>query len=301
MRSRLPHAFTRRATAAFLVALPGLASAAIAPPSSGNGELLLTVWDQTAGQSYTRDLGMLVSDFGPDAFIDPGFTLIWAPDPLLTDFLAQAQGNLMVWNVLAGDSGGSAGERALLSTAPATLTEAQLEDGNIGGLNQALTRLNQYTGALNGLETHASQADGAALASPADGTAYAGSGGFGDSLGGSLPGYVNTGALGQTLNFWQIERVQPAPGAGPGGFFALLLDFLQGGPAPFSGLDATAYGITAQGEFLHSTFTLMDDGTLVFAVPVPEADTLVLLAVGLAGIAWASRRRGQRAAATARL
>lgn len=296
----MPHGnpLSRMALGLVLAAAPLFASAVIAPPSSGNGELLLTVWDYTERQSYTRDLGMLLSDFGPAAFTDPGFTLVWAPDALLTDFLTGAQGNLVVWNVLTGDSGGPVGARSLLTTAPTSLTEAQLEAGNVGNLSQALTHLNKYVDKLNGLETHASQADGTALAAPGNGAAYAGSRGFGDDLGGSLPFYTNTGVLGQTLNFWQIDRAQPVPGNGQGGFFEGLFAFLQGNrPLQFQGLDATPYGILANGEFLYSSFTLMDDGTLVFAVPVPEAETWALLLVGLAGVAWVARRRRQAAGA----
>lgn len=284
------NSLSRMVLGAALAAAPLFTSAAIAPPSSGNGELLLTVWDYTDNQSYTRDLGMLLSDFGPSALTDADFSLVWAPDALLTDFLAEAQGNLVVWNVLAGDSGGPAGARSLLTTAPTSLTEAQLEAGTVGDLSQALTRLNRYVGAVNNLETHASQADGSALATA--GKAYAGSRGFGDDLGGSLPFYTNTGVLGQTLNFWQIDRAQPTPGAAPDGFFGELFAFLQGvRPLQFQGLDATPYGITANGEFLYSSFTLMDDGTLVFAVPVPEAETWGLLLVGLSAVAWVTRRR----------
>lgn len=281
-----------------LVAAPLFANAAIEPPSSGHGELLLTVWDYTQQQSYTRDLGMQLGDVGPADLSDPGFSLAWAPDALLTEFLAGAAGSLVVWNVLAGDSSGPAGARSLLTTAPASFTEAQLEAGNIGDLNRTLRRLDRYVDALNEIDTHASEADGAAVATSGDGRAYAGSRGFGDDLGGFLPFYSNAGVLGQTLNFWQIDRAQPGPANGQGGFFDPLWAFLGSNrPLQFQGLDATPYGLTANGEFLHSTFTLRDDGTLVFAAPVPEAETWALLLVGLSGVAWVARRRRQAAGA----
>ena len=62
------------AALALVAALP--AQAAIAPGSTGNGELVLTVWDQVANISATFDLGKSYSEFSiaGTAFPNSGVT-----------------------------------------------------------------------------------------------------------------------------------------------------------------------------------------------------------------------------------
>ena len=68
----------------------GSACAAIAPGSSGNGELFLNVVDAAAKVSYTLDLGIVMDDFFVAAQQEIGYQRFWTVDsPNFSNFLAQ--------------------------------------------------------------------------------------------------------------------------------------------------------------------------------------------------------------------
>lgn len=272
--------WTHAAPAVGLVLAAGAANAKIAPPGSGNGELVFSVWDVEREISYALDLGMHLDDFEPSDLTDPAFSIIWAADALLQQFLADsaAAGNTVEWNVLVGDSrgpGNRAGQRRLALTLDPAVTEAQIEQARSSDLNTANNLLNYYINELNDLPTHNTDVNGDHKKNFLDNgsSIWAFDGEDGEFVadasfsGGSLSAL--SGELGESLNFWFVANT--------------------GNQNAF--VDATAYGILAAGEFLYSTFTFMDDGTLVFAVPVPEAETWALLGLGLIGVGALARRR----------
>ncbi len=268
------------AAAAGLALAAGAASAKIAPPSTGNGELILSVWDAQRGMAYALDMGVRLNDFEPNDVDEPAFTMIWAADALLQQFLLDSADNTVEWNVLVGDStGNKAGQRRLGLTLDPAVTEAQIElPGTTLALNGVLGLLNVYVGELNTLPTHNQDLNGDKKKNYLDNGSAVwafGDGEFDADM--SFSGSSLGGGLNESLNFW----------------------YLTNGLRTLSPVTATAYGIVAEGDFLHSTFMLQDDGTLVFAVPVPEAETWALLGLGLVGLGAYTRRRTAPAAGSA--
>lgn len=272
------------AAAAGLALAAGAANAKIAPPSTGDGELILSVWDAQREMAYALDMGVQLSDFEPNDVDDPAFTMTWAADALLQQFLDDSAlfGSTVEWNVLVGDStGNKAGQRRLGLTLDPAVTEAQIElPGTTLAMDGVLGLLNVYVGELNTLPTHNKDVNGDKKKNYLDNGSAVwafGNGEFDAEMsfsGGSLSGELN-----ESLNFW----------------------YLTNGSKTFSPVTATAYGIVAEGDFYHSTFTLQDDGTLVFAVPVPEAETWALLGLGLVGLGAYTRRRAAAPAGSAGL
>ena len=85
------------------------AQAAIAPPQSGNGELILLVRDPVVQVSYTLDLGIRMDDFFVLAQQNTGYQRFWVVDsPAFTSFLAQPtlDPSKLEWAVLGFDSFG---------------------------------------------------------------------------------------------------------------------------------------------------------------------------------------------------
>ncbi len=261
------------AAAAGLALTVGAANAKIAPPSTGDGELILSVWDAEREMAYALDMGVRLNDFEPSDVDEPAFTMIWAADALLQQFLVASADNTVEWNVLVGDSTGTkAGQRRLALTLDPAVTEAQIElPGTTLALNGVLGLLNVYVGELNTLPTHNQDVNGDRKKNFLDNGSAVWAFGDGDFEGDmSFSGGSFSGELNESLNFW----------------------YLTNGSKTLSPVTATAYGIVAGGDFYHSTFTLQDDGTLVFAVPVPEAETWALLGLGLIGLGAYTRRRG---------
>lgn len=112
--------------AALALGLAAQANAALTSPGGGNGSLFLTVWDSTRTLSYTRDLGIFVSDFLPNNFPtssalgetpdvrvtpDTGLNRVFAGDALFQSTFAASDPNNIKWSVLGGDftRGGVAG------------------------------------------------------------------------------------------------------------------------------------------------------------------------------------------------
>ena len=152
--------------AAMAVVLGAPAFAAIAPFSTGNGELFLVVQDGVAKVSYTRDLGFRMDTVvaceigaGP-ACLKYSFDV--AGDANWQTFAGVANLSIATWAVMAGDSSGplQAGTHRLLTTVRtadtakiANMTNSQLSNG-IGP-----TQGGNFFGAVNATGTHAPQTD----------------------------------------------------------------------------------------------------------------------------------------------
>lgn len=100
--------------AAVLLALALPSTAAIAPGSSGNGELFLNVYDPTAKVSFAYDIGIRMTDFFIQGQPDGGTQTFWnvsrsgdADNAIFTKFLSLVSASNLLWSVVAIDSDGS--------------------------------------------------------------------------------------------------------------------------------------------------------------------------------------------------
>lgn len=100
--------------AALLLALALPSTAAIAPGSSGNGELFLNLYDPTAKASFAYEIGLRMSDFFIQGQPDGGTQTFWnvsrtgeADNAILTKFLSLVSASNLFWSVVAIDSDGS--------------------------------------------------------------------------------------------------------------------------------------------------------------------------------------------------
>ena len=136
-----------------LVAALGLVAAAapsfatVAPPSTGNGELFLAVWDDVDAVSYVLDLGVAL-----DSFNGTGSFSFGVNDSAWSDFLSQVGTDNLKFAVMGGDSAGSnaANPRRLFTTT----TDAASSTATNGNLATGLSQLNTYLGAVSQTGTH---------------------------------------------------------------------------------------------------------------------------------------------------
>lgn len=260
----------------------GQASASIIPADTGNSEMVLSVWDAARNTSYTLDLGFFQSTLTPAGVSSQSGTISnsgslvmsFAPDALLTQFLADSSANgslgRVLWNVVGGDGTGfSANNRKVLSTAQSAATEATIENLASAQMSNMLSAFNTYVSQVNTVGTHTTQTNGSNIEVDGDGldndNAYAGSGAWGTSFGG-WANFNNAGGLDQGLNFWSLSN-------GSSSSAKISATQFFGAPAP-------------------AIWTLASDGTLTFAA-VPEAETWALLGLGLLGAGAVARRRSR--------
>jgi hypothetical protein len=197
------------------------ASASIAPGTTGNGELFMSVFDSTAKVSYTLDLGVRMDTFYVSAQQDDGAQFFWLIDQA-TDgewsklLAATANPAALRWSVLAFDSTGNnglVGGQRLFTTARqgdeariSTFTNAAFSNGT--GATQAGTFFN----AINTTGTHPPAA--AASYDPVNGSsfnadpsaAYFGHlGSTSPTLNGNAP-FNNSNLIGQSSWFYYLTR-----------------------------------------------------------------------------------------------
>ncbi|MBC7161955.1 MAG: PEP-CTERM sorting domain-containing protein [Immundisolibacter sp.] len=262
----------------------GQASANIVPASTGNSEMVLSVWDSARQAGYTLDMGIFQSTLTPAGVSSQSgiisnstpLQMSFAPDALLTQFLADSTANGSLgsvrWNVVGGDSTGTTlNTRKILTTALSSVTEATIEALSGVQMGNMLGAFNVYVSqAQSGtLGTHDTQENGSNIEVIGDGLgndqAYSGSGGWGAAFGG-WANFSNAGWLDQGLNFWSLSN----------------------GAAVSSKISATQFF----GASAPAIWTLASDGTLTFAA-VPEAETWALLGLGLLGAGAVARRRSR--------
>lgn len=270
---------------AVALALGGQASASIIPSDTGNSEMVLSVWDTARNTGYTLDLGFFQSTLTPagvgsqtGTISNSGSLLMsFAPDALLTTFLADSATNnslgSVLWNVVGGDRTGiAANNRKILTTAQSTVTESTIELLSSTQMGNMLGAFDGYVSQVNSgtTGTQQTQANGSNIEVVGDGLgndfAYAGGAGWGTAFGGN-GNFNNATGLGQGLNFWSMSN-----GATAAAKVAATQFFGAGGNV--------------------ALWTLANDGTLTFAA-VPEAETWALLGLGLIGVGALARRRGR--------
>lgn len=278
--------------AAVTFAFAGTALADINPgnivtagPQQGNGELFLSVWNNSLGQSYTRDLGINLSNFLPTgtaapvnavagngvdyAFgaaptigvgnvLNPGYLLTFGLDasPASSILATLLSTSGTVWSVIGAENFGN--DRLLFTsnqTLPSFAT-SQLQSGT--------SNIATHLGAVNLLQTGAADptANGSSTATPPS-VAFSGT-----ALGvnATISGLNTVAAVGQSLDFWFANQ---------------------------TGTTTSTISQFGGGEWL-----LASDGTLSWNVeqvsaPIPEPGTWAMLMAGLAMVGGIARRRTQ--------
>ena len=191
----------------------GVSQAAIAPASTGNGELFLNVVDEIAQVSYLLDMGTVMNDFFQSAQDNGGYQRFWLLDsPVWSNFLSQSSPPNLRWSVMAVDGNGglALGAQRLFTTVRQrnetwrTLTNANFST-TIG------TPFLNFLGGNNGLPSHQPQSDysvnGESVSRVSDPNfVYYGSAGAG-----LRPVYLNTtldatNQVGQSSWFYYLTR-----------------------------------------------------------------------------------------------
>jgi hypothetical protein len=260
------------ALAAMLAA--GSANAALDNSASGNGSLYLSVWNG-ADTSAMFDLGYNMDSFLPAAMAADGISVNWnLAGSAVTGLTATTLGygttwadfaatvtdwNTVVFDVSAMDSTGgtAAGASRYLSTSfdPIATVKNQ-SSSNL--LNFKL--VDGYVDNSNALGTHAANANGANLATAANGNAYYPAGGAKGAKWQNKATFDTNGVVGDDLSFYML-----ANGAG------------------LAKATVTAYA---------GAFNLSDTGVLTYATaPVPEASTYGMMLAGLGLVGFMARRR----------
>jgi PEP-CTERM motif len=191
------------------------AQAAIAPGTSGDGELFFNVHDPVAKVSYVLDLGIRMDEFFVAAQQEIGFQRFWPVDtPNWTSFLALVSLNELQWSVAAIDSTGNAaaGGQRLFTTV------RQGSEGSVGNYTNlnftngtGATQAGNFFTGIAGTGTHGNSTDfalnGDSYAAESDsGRGYYGeSGGLTPNFNGSAP-FGATNSIGQSSWFYYLTR-----------------------------------------------------------------------------------------------
>lgn len=249
--------------------------------TSGDGNLFLSVWDPVAQTSYSRDLGIDLNTFAPNATLGAtptfnsqyetaGYTLSFTADATLQQYLSSANTANLVWNIGAGDNQGSGknGYR-FLSTSPADFTAVSSETNPlVKSISDNVPNAIASALAASGTSSLTANANSSYV--------YAGDSTYANNWGSNTTGWLTTGALGGSSNFYFMT---PSSSVNLPTTKALVHQF----------------GYTnAQGQFEAATWTLGANGTLTYAVPaapVPEPESWAMLGVGLGLLALRLRRR----------
>lgn len=251
------------AAALALAAAAPVFAAQIVDGTSGHSDLVMSAWDPVAQTGYAMNLNIQMNGFAGNS------NLSFAPDANMAAFLGKVSPANILWNIVAVDSTGSptvGGELNVFSTADTTPAAPQ----NIK-MGSAVSQENTYFAYVNGLTT----GDGGSpalssgnsvyhTATSAIDYAYAGSGTHNSTFGGAFA-FSNAGALGQSLNFYEISSV--------------------------TGTKLTKTKVT---PFAGGTWTLSSNGALNYAVttsPVPVPAAAWLFVSGLLGLVGVSRRK----------
>lgn len=276
---------------AAIMAASAPAFAAIDGGPTGNGELLLNV-RYYGGDSATSggddisalfDLGLKMNDALAANSSLTGLTGTWnlnsgaygASWNQLLSFVGATNTGKIEFNVIALDDTDRnlAGGSRYLTTGSVDAWPSQ-GNTNVKGFNG----MDQYITANNSRGTHATDANGASVATPTDAPNT-----FFGAIGGLTQGdnwlakttVDTTQVLGTEQNFWFLTTSSTS-------------NLAQATKTPF-GVDLNHDGVIGAGEF--TKVTLNEAGVLNITSPVPEADTWAMLLAGLGMLGAMVRRR----------
>lgn len=274
-------------TAATLLAIAGQAGAATVGITDGspddfavegNGEFILTVWDEVRQISYVRQLEMFLNDFVPsnkvgvgggtgDATPETGLSLTFAGDATFVSSFSASNPNDIKWHVsaadvrlLPGESQSTPDALVILSTSPTTSPSTT---ASVSGMSNAGQQWDLFVGQVNttgcgtGTGTSCTTTD---PSSPAFGAVF-------DT--------TAFGLLGSTILGLDTDA------------FFVYTTGKAGSPAITKPTRTVFENSAGQG-----IFSLSADGTLTYnipAIPVPAA--VWLLGSGLLGLVGVARRK----------
>ena len=275
--------------AATVMAAAAPAFAAIEGGASGNGELLLNVRyyggasASTGGDDISAlfDLGIRMDDMIA-ANGQAGYSKSWdmttgaygASWSELMGFVGPANASQIEFSVIALDNTdfNTAGGSRYLSTMNVEKVPS-LANANLKGFQN----MEKYIDANNTRGTHATDDNGASVATPIDDpdTFFGAINGFGQGDNWLAKTTVDTTQpLGTEQSFWFLTTTSGS--------------FAQVDKIPF-GVDLNNDGVIGTGEF--GKFSLTDTGALTFTSPVPEAETWAMMLAGLGLLGAMVRRR----------
>jgi hypothetical protein len=201
------------ASAVLLATPPSLA--AIAPGTSGNGELFLNVVDDVAKVSYVLDLGVTMDEFFVDAQQDSGYQRFWVVESTnWSSFLGLVSLDNLRWSLVAIDSTGNnnIGQQRLFTTV------RQGDEGRIGNwtnqnfsLGIGVTQAGNFFNAVNAIGTHPPQwdysihGDSFSLETDSGRGYYGEAGGLTPSYNGTAP-FNATNPVGASSWFYYLTR-----------------------------------------------------------------------------------------------
>lgn len=274
------------AAALAAVTLPSFA--AIAPGSTGNGELFVVVQDSTAQISYTLDLGVTMDSFFVTGQQAEGYSFTWnLSDAQFTSFLGQTDAANYKWAVLAVDSFGAAiqNQQRLFTTTTIGTTDTTIQSMTNTNLRSGIgnTSFANFLNAVNTSGTHGVagvQLDYAVNGSSVNvitdsGASYFGEGGgTGPRLQGNVAPFSNTNDVGVASFFYQVASSATTGNVGLAGF------------DQFNNAENSGSFLLSSGPSGYS---------LTYSIaPVPEPTGLALLLAGLGAVGFVGRRRQPR-------
>lgn len=263
----------------------GAASVGLTLPSTNNGELFLTAWDEVAQKSYNRQFEVNLESFlpnslGGDKTPDSGLTLSFAGDALFSSTFAGSDPNNIRWNIATADNTVVPGQTQTSPGAVRLLTTSTSSSGfalsNIG-VASAANNANSYMEAVNKMGADFGQpgpcgsgtGTSCATSDPADFGWGGNTSTWGESFG-SLGNVGNAGTGYSELFFYYVT-----PGAGLG--------------------FQTANQVIFQNALGFAKWSLAADGTATYSVPgspvVPIPPAVWLLASGVVGLIGVARRK----------
>lgn len=261
--------------AAMAIVVGAPAFAAIAPGTTGNGELFMVVQDSVAKLSFTLDLGITMDSFIANAEALTGYNKSFslAADANWAAFKGAADEANAVWAILAVDSTGNlqSNSQRLIST----VRDGQSASINNWTNNNFTNNLgtsqggNFFTG-VNSTGTHAPANDYSVNGSSVNYETDSGRAYFGES-GGLTPtfnggGFNNTNLVGTDSQMFYVTR----SGTNNATSAKVLKD-------PF-------------GNVSSATMASFDGNSLMITT-VPEPTTYALMLAGLAAVGLVARRR----------